>query len=86
MYETRGFTGFTGMNCLTAFTVGAIAGTAIALLTAPRTGRESRDALGFWSRRVKEKASRLPRAVREAVDQGREAGRRAFDDPYPERH
>jgi len=36
MYETRGFS---GMNCTMAFTVGALIGGAIALLTAPRTGR-----------------------------------------------
>jgi gas vesicle protein len=83
MYETRSFS---GMNCTIAFAAGAIAGSLVALLTAPRTGRETRDALNTWTRDLSDKASRLPNAVRQAVDRGREAGRQAFTDAYNERH
>ncbi|HJQ98443.1 MAG TPA: YtxH domain-containing protein [Candidatus Polarisedimenticolaceae bacterium] len=79
MYETRSFS---GMNCTMAFIGGAVVGSIVALLTAPRTGRETRDALNYWTRDVADKASRLPRAVREAVDRGREAGRQAFTESY----
>ena len=79
MYETRSFS---GMNCTMAFTVGALIGGAIALLTAPRTGRETRETLNDWTRDMADKASRLPRAVRDAVDSGREAGRQAFTEAY----
>ena len=83
MYETRSFT---GMNCTMAFAAGALVGSIVALLTAPRTGRETRDALNYWTRDISDKASRLPRAVRQAVDRGREAGVQAFNETYREQH
>ena len=79
MYETRSFS---GMNCTMAFAAGALVGSIVAILTAPRTGRETRDALNTWTRDITDKASRLPRAVRQAVDRGREAGVQAFTDSY----
>jgi len=83
MYETRSFS---GMNCTMAFAAGALVGSIVAILTAPRTGRETRDALNTWTRDISDKASRLPRAVRQAVDRGREAGRQAFTETYNEQH
>jgi gas vesicle protein len=73
---------FSGMNYVLAFAAGALAGTAVALLTAPRTGRETRDAINYWTREIRDKASRIPRAARQAVERGREAGKQAFTESY----
>jgi gas vesicle protein len=78
MTETRG----RGLQCLVAFATGAAAGCAIAYLTAPRTGRETREALQFWTRDIRDKASRLPQATRAALERGSRAGREAFAESY----
>ena len=75
MNETRGFT--TGQMLCTLL-VGAAAGAAIALLTAPRTGRETREALGVLGRRVRNKAASLPHMVRHASEQATHAGKEAY--------
>ena len=73
---------FNGLHLLAAFTAGAVAGAAVAYLTAPRSGRETRAALQDWAREAREKASRIPHAVREAVERGRQAGKEAFVESY----
>jgi gas vesicle protein len=79
MTETRGFS---GLQLLMAFATGAAAGAAVAYLTAPRTGRETRETLQAWARDARSRASRIPQAVREAVDRGTQAGKEAFADSY----
>jgi len=75
MSETRGFT---GTQMLITLLVGAAAGAAIALLTAPRSGRETRQALQEWGREVRDKAVKLPHAVRHASERATQAGKEAF--------
>ena len=79
MYETRSHT---GLNCLAAFATGALAGCAIAYLTAPRNGRETREALQFWAKDIRDKASRIPQATRAAFERGGRAGKEAFVESY----
>jgi gas vesicle protein len=70
--------GFTGTQMLITLLVGAAAGAAIALLTAPRSGSETRQALQEWGRDVRDKAMRLPHAVRHASERATHAGKEAF--------
>jgi gas vesicle protein len=70
--------GFTGTQMLITLLVCAAAGAAIALLTAPRSGRETRQALQEWGRDVRDKAMRLPHAVRHASERATHAGKEAF--------
>jgi len=79
MTETRGFN---GGHLLVAFTAGAVAGAAVAYLTAPRSGKETREALQGWAKDVRDKASRIPHSVREAVERGKQAGKEAFVESY----
>jgi gas vesicle protein len=77
MIETRGSRGFV------FFTLGALTGAAIAYLTAPRTGRESREALTSWGRNLRSKAQRIPEGIREAVERGRsERETDSYGTPY----
>jgi gas vesicle protein len=70
--------GFTGTQMLITLLVGAAAGATIALLTAPRSGRETRQALQDWGREVRDRAVRLPHAVRHASERATHAGKEAF--------
>jgi|RhiMethySRZTD1v2_1073278.scaffolds.fasta_scaffold850270_3 gas vesicle protein len=65
MIETRASRGFL------VFTLGALTGAAIAYLTAPRTGPESREALRQWGRNLKTKAAGIPEGIRDAVERRR---------------
>jgi len=64
-----------GSSLLLAFLAGAAAGAVVALLTAPKNGREMREALSSWVRR-----GGPDEAVRRAV----RAARGAFDDVRPD--
>ena len=75
MSETRVFS---GTQMLITLLIGAAAGAAVALLTAPRSGRETRQVLQEWGREVREKAVRLPSAVRQASERATHAGKEAF--------
>jgi gas vesicle protein len=79
MHETRSFS---GLQLLIAFTTGAAAGAAVAYLTAPRSGKETREALQVWAHDAKNRASRLPQAVREAVGRGAQASKDAFAESF----
>ena len=79
MTDTRGFS---GSHLLIAFATGAAAGAVIALVTAPRNGRETREALASWADDVRGKAERLPRAMGVAVERGAKAGKEAFAESY----
>ena len=67
-----------GAHLLIAFLAGAAAGAAVAYLTAPRAGRELREDLKGWAGDVREKATRVPHAVREAYSKASEAAKTAF--------
>jgi gas vesicle protein len=79
MTETRGFN---GLQLLIAFAAGAATGAAVAYITAPRSGKETREALQVWAKDARSKASRIPQAVREAVERGANAGKEAFAHSY----
>jgi len=70
---------------LIAFTLGAIAGAAVALLLAPATGRETREFLGEKAREGRDRAAEAAAKGREYLNQGRdtiataiERGREAY--------
>lgn len=66
-------TGFTGGQMLFAFFGGAAAGAAVALLTAPRSGAETRQLIGGAAESGKEVVKRIPEASRSATDAAKEA-------------
>lgn len=68
MSEDRGHS---GASLLLAFLAGAVAGAAVAWLTAPKTGRDLRDSVRSWARgtRGREAAERVARSVRDAFDE-----------------
>ena len=59
-----------GASLLLAFLAGAAAGAVVALLTAPKSGREMRESVGSWVRRggATDVVDRAVRAAREAFD------------------
>jgi gas vesicle protein len=66
---------FTGSQLTVAFLGGALAGAAVAILTAPRSGRETREQLGGYIRnRRQQKNGRMADTGRspEAFDSGHE--------------
>jgi gas vesicle protein len=67
-----------------AFLGGAITGVAVALLTAPQSGRETRGQLLGWTHEARDKATRLPHAVREASTRATHAAREAFSEALKE--
>ena len=62
-----------GGHLLAAFLGGAAAGAAVALLTAPHSGRENRERMKVYFDERRYEARRLPVAVRAAGDAAREA-------------
>ena len=76
MIETRASRG------ILAFTLGALTGAAIAYLTAPRTGSESRRAIADWGRNLRSKASRIPEGIREAVERRRQTDTEPYGTSY----
>ena len=67
-----------GAHLLIAFLAGAAAGAAVALLTAPQSGVESREQVRGWAADLGEKASRVPGAVQSAYGRAAEAAKEAF--------
>ena len=59
-------------SVLLAFLVGALTGAAVALLYAPKTGRETREFLGDRAREGRARAAEAAAKGREAINQGRE--------------
>lgn len=72
MSEDRGVS---GGSILLAFLAGAAAGAVVALLTAPKSGREMRESLGSWARKsgAGDAVSRAVHVAREAFHGTREA-------------
>ena len=75
---------YTGAHLLAAFLGGAIAGAAIALLTTPQSGRETREQIRGLSGEVRDKAGRIPHAVRDASVRATHAAREAFSEALKE--
>ena len=75
--------GFSGNQLLMAFFGGALTGVAIALLTAPQSGSETRQTVRGWVGSARDRASRIPGALRTAGERAgsaaKEAGERAAD-------
>lgn len=67
-----------GAHLLIAFVAGAAAGAAVALLTAPKSGRESRDQVRAWAADLGDKATRVPGAVQSAYGRAADAAKDAF--------
>ena len=74
MYETRN--GARGIALW--FLAGAAAGAAVALLTAPQTGRDARRKLKHATQRLADQAVRMPPAVKAAYKRASQAGKEAF--------
>jgi len=66
-------TSFSGLHVAVAFLIGAGVGVGVALLAAPKSGRETRQQLGRLVRRSRERLSEASEALRESFQQGREA-------------
>jgi gas vesicle protein len=73
---------FSGTQLLVAFIAGSATGAVVALMTAPRSGKETREALQVWAQDVREKAARIPHSVGQAVQRGTQAGKEAFSESY----
>ena len=60
-----------GTSVLLIFLAGAAAGAAVALLTAPKSGRQLRESIREWARdqKVSAASSRAVRAARRAFDE-----------------
>jgi len=63
---------------LLAFLAGAVSGAAVALLTAPQSGRETRSRLKDLAKDAAGRAAHVPEALNAAYEQASRAARRAF--------
>jgi gas vesicle protein len=72
--------GYSGVQIVLAFLAGAVTGTCVALLAAPRSGSETRGAIREWSREAGGKAVRLPEALRHAYRDATRAAGKAFNE------
>jgi gas vesicle protein len=82
MSEMNERQGYGAASLFLAFLGGAAAGAAVALLMAPKAGRETRERLGDYVRTGKEKTVQLPEAVKAASI----AAREAFSETMSEKH
>lgn len=69
---------YSGAHLLISFLAGAAAGAAVALLTAPQSGSESRGMIRTWARDAQGKAVRVPAALKSAYERAAHAAREAF--------
>ena len=65
--------GYTGGQLALAFLAGAAAGAAVALLVAPQSGAETRAQIRRMAATSRDKAARLPEALKGAVGAAQEA-------------
>jgi YtxH-like protein len=77
MNESRSTTGL-----VLAFLAGAVSGAVVALLTAPRSGRETRDRIKELARDAAGNGIRVPPALNDAYSRAAEAARRAFVEAF----
>lgn len=73
-----------GSAILLAFLAGAATGAAVALLTAPKSGRETRETLHSWAEEARAKAGRFPHAMGAAYHRAAAAAKDAFIEAYNE--
>ena len=59
-------------SILLAFVLGAVSGAVVALLYAPRTGRETREFIGERANEARARAADAAARGRDAINQGRE--------------
>ncbi len=69
---------YSGAHLLIAFLAGAAAGAVVALLTAPRSGRETREKVQTWTEDLRAKALTVPDATREAWGRATQAAKDTF--------
>ena len=67
-----------GAQVLIAFLVGAATGAAIALMTAPKPGKETRDTIRGWTRDAQDTMEMVPAALKTAYDSAATAAKDAF--------
>jgi gas vesicle protein len=67
-----------GAHLLIAFLAGAAAGAAVALMTAPKAGSETRDTLKHWAKDAQSTMERVPTALKDAYDKATVAAKEAF--------
>ena len=77
---------YSGAHLLISFLAGAAAGAAVALLTAPQSGTESRGKIRDWARDAQGKAVRVPRAFRAAYERAAHSAKEAFVEALREEH
>jgi gas vesicle protein len=65
-------------NMLVSFVVGAAVGAAVAYLTAPRTGRETREKIRDLAWEARDAIARVPQAVSEAATRSARAAKDSF--------
>ena len=65
-----------------AFLAGAVSGAVVALLTAPRSGRDTRGRLKDIARDAAGKTVRVPPALHQAYGRAADAARRAFVEAF----
>jgi len=70
---------------LLAFLAGAVAGAAVALLTAPQSGRETRSRLKGLAKDATGRAPHVPEALSAAYARASRAARQAFNETLEER-
>jgi len=67
-----------GSSLVLAFLTGAATGVVVALLTAPRPGRETRDRVRALAEDIVGRSARVPSALNEAYARAAKAARQAF--------
>ena len=72
--QVNGFAGY-----LSAFVIGAAAGVAIALLTAPRSGRETRERLRGAALDLGRRMEQVPGTIQRAVGKAVKAGQSVIE-------
>lgn len=70
--------GINGTHVLLAFLAGTMAGAAIALLSAPQSGSETRETLRGYASGAGDRAGRVPDTLRGAYGKAASAARDAF--------
>jgi len=70
--------GYSGAHLMLAFIAGAVGGAAVALLTAPQPGGETRETLRGWAGDAQGQATRIPHALQQAYRRASVAAKEAF--------
>jgi gas vesicle protein len=75
---------YSGAHLLIAFIAGGIAGAAVALLSAPQSGPQTRDTIRGLARDAQGKAVKVPAALRRAYADASDAAKKAFSESFAE--